>query len=601
MSFKNAVKIFCLLLALSLVASVFPFTASAQEPALGTPTVLQEDVSLSGDTSAVEVQAISNSAKTQEILKKIYALRQYKTPANIFKITPAYSSAPYIEGLMTDSYLQNITNHVNYARYVAGLPDVKYDVELSKNAQFGSTLMAATGVFAHSVPSANKPADMPETFFNAGNGALGSSNIGRGHGSQVLFNYSCLNDSSAGNISGLGHRCWLLSAQMGKIGFGRTDTFSATKIMDVSGAGLAAGSYVTWPAAGVFPLELVDSTYSSNDIAWSFHYNSGDYTSDSTTGITLTRRSDKKAWKFGAAGGGEFYKGDGYGYYNTLIFRPDTNVLNRNTYKAGDIFDVVITGLKKKTGSSSTPVTISYNVTIIDTTLLSNLKISPESATVGVGDTKTLSAVKTPAKSLESITWSSSDKSVATVSSAGIVTAKKSGTATITAKAINGKKATCKITVSALSKYVSLRIGKSRAIQNGTKTVIDSAGTKPMKISKKTMLPIRFVSEKMGAKVTYKNDKEPITIVYGTKTVKLTLNSKKMTVTEKGKSETITLEAPAQKVKGKTFVPLRAIGQALGFNVYYQSGTEIIVISTSKPTTAVLNARLAEAKAYITK
>ena len=44
------------------------------------------------------------------------------------------------------------------------------------------------------------------------------------------------------------------------------------------------------------------------------------------------------------------------------------------------------------------------------------------------------------------ITWSSSKKSVASVSSAGVVTAKKTGTATITAKR-NGFSTTCKVTV----------------------------------------------------------------------------------------------------------------------------------------------------------
>ena len=44
-------------------------------------------------------------------------------------------------------------------------------------------------------------------------------------------------------------------------------------------------------------------------------------------------------------------------------------------------------------------------------------------------------------------TWSSSNKSVATVSSKGLVTAKKSGSATITVKTHNGKKAVCKVKV----------------------------------------------------------------------------------------------------------------------------------------------------------
>ena len=45
------------------------------------------------------------------------------------------------------------------------------------------------------------------------------------------------------------------------------------------------------------------------------------------------------------------------------------------------------------------------------------------------------------------ITYSSSNKKVATVNSSGVITAKKKGTATITVKTANGKKAKLKIKV----------------------------------------------------------------------------------------------------------------------------------------------------------
>ena len=71
--------------------------------------------------------------------------------------------------------------------------------------------------------------------------------------------------------------------------------------------------------------------------------------------------------------------------------------------------------------------------------------ISDSSATISVGFTKKLKVDNTK----EKVTWSSSKKSVATVSSKGVVTAKKAGTTTITAKTKSGQKLTCKITVKA--------------------------------------------------------------------------------------------------------------------------------------------------------
>lgn len=71
--------------------------------------------------------------------------------------------------------------------------------------------------------------------------------------------------------------------------------------------------------------------------------------------------------------------------------------------------------------------------------------INTKSATVTAGFTKTLKVDNTNDK----VTWTSSKKTVATVSSKGVVTAKKPGKATITAKTKSGQKLTCKITVKA--------------------------------------------------------------------------------------------------------------------------------------------------------
>ena len=67
------------------------------------------------------------------------------------------------------------------------------------------------------------------------------------------------------------------------------------------------------------------------------------------------------------------------------------------------------------------------------------------------GDTYTLSPTVYPSNSQYTLTWTSSNTNVATVSSSGKVTAKSAGTANITVKTDNGKTATCNVTVSAKS------------------------------------------------------------------------------------------------------------------------------------------------------
>lgn len=71
-----------------------------------------------------------------------------------------------------------------------------------------------------------------------------------------------------------------------------------------------------------------------------------------------------------------------------------------------------------------------------------NISISKKNLTLNVEEEATLKVKGTKNK----ITWSSSDKSVATVSKKGKVIAKSAGTATITAK-VGNKKLKCKVTV----------------------------------------------------------------------------------------------------------------------------------------------------------
>ena len=66
------------------------------------------------------------------------------------------------------------------------------------------------------------------------------------------------------------------------------------------------------------------------------------------------------------------------------------------------------------------------------------------------GQSATLKVIITPENATDkSVTWTSSDETVATVNASGLVSALKSGTATITAATANGLTATCTVTVTA--------------------------------------------------------------------------------------------------------------------------------------------------------
>ena len=90
----------------------------------------------------------------------------------------------------------------------------------------------------------------------------------------------------------------------------------------------------------------------------------------------------------------------------------------------------------------TTPMVFTNLSTTSTVQAASSIKISKKKKTLNVGKKYTLKITGTSKK----VKWTSSNKKVATVNSKGKVTAKKKGTATITAK-VGGKKYKCKITV----------------------------------------------------------------------------------------------------------------------------------------------------------
>ena len=78
--------------------------------------------------------------------------------------------------------------------------------------------------------------------------------------------------------------------------------------------------------------------------------------------------------------------------------------------------------------------TISQVVTVIQ--LVTGITLDQTSVTIGEGETVQLTAtVKPNNASNQSITWSSDDDTIASVSDTGLITAKTAGTVTITVKA----------------------------------------------------------------------------------------------------------------------------------------------------------------------
>ena len=124
--------------------------------------------------------------------------------------------------------------------------------------------------------------------------------------------------------------------------------------------------------------------------------------------------------------------------------------------KAGS--STVIYAKSSRTNMSATCI---VNVTA-STTTATNVTLNQTTASIEIGSYINLKATITPANTSETITWSSSTPSVASVDQNGKVTGVAMGIAIITATTSSGKTATCQVTVTAATvKNVTVSVSLS--------------------------------------------------------------------------------------------------------------------------------------------
>lgn len=123
---------------------------------------------------------------------------------------------------------------------------------------------------------------------------------------------------------------------------------------------------------------------------------------------------------------------------------------------------------------------------------------------------------------------------------------------------------------------VVLHTDKSKAYVNGKESEIDSTNSSvyPFIKDNRTLVPIRFISEGLGAKVAWNDITSTATISLNNNNVKITIGSKTIQINGINKE----IDVPAQIINDRTFIPLRALVEALGKYVFWED-RGIIVIS----------------------
>ena len=129
-----------------------------------------------------------------------------------------------------------------------------------------------------------------------------------------------------------------------------------------------------------------------------------------------------------------------------------------------------------------------------------------------------------------------------------------------------------------LKDAIVLYIGSPRAIVDNIEKQVDPDNGQVVPFIKngRTLVPVRFISENMGAEVGWEASTSTVTVEGEGKFIQLVIGSKTMKVG----SEEIELDVAPEIFENRTYLPLRSLAEALGKEVFYDRGH--IVISNKK-------------------
>ena len=94
-----------------------------------------------------------------------------------------------------------------------------------------------------------------------------------------------------------------------------------------------------------------------------------------------------------------------------------------------------------------------------------------------------------------------------------------------------------------------------------------------------TLLPVRSVSNAFGCEVDWNGDTKTVSVNKGDTQITIVIGQKELTVNNTKQ----TISAPAQIINGRTYVPLRALGEALDCEIQWVNDTRTVEITPNDP------------------
>lgn len=247
-------------------------------------------------------------------------------------------------------------------------------------------------------------------------------------------------------------------------------------------------------------------------------------------------------------------------------------------------------------------------------TIVNSIQLNVISATIEQGASKTLNASIAPSNiDTKSITWSTSDKNIATVSSNGTITGKLPGKVTITAS-IDNKKASCTITVkpkkvssftyqAASTKSIKLSYDKMSDISGYTIFRHNDVVVKNLSANTTSYTATKTYGDtgsnlKPGTTYTFKI--APYKTIDGTK-----VYGTKVTLKTTTKPSNTSIKSVTKSTNTKTKISWNKNSSASGYVIYYStkkaSGYKALKTITQKSTTSYTTSSLKKGKTYYIK
>lgn len=131
-----------------------------------------------------------------------------------------------------------------------------------------------------------------------------------------------------------------------------------------------------------------------------------------------------------------------------------------------------------------------------------------------------------------------------------------------------------------LQKTIALQIGNRGASTDGSLIYIDSENKEVMPYideSNRTMVPVRFIAEQLGASVHWNDKDKEVTIISGNRTIIMTIGSKSYKINDEIKI--MDTAAVIKENWNRTMVPIRFVVEALGKAVEWDGESKLVFIT----------------------